>query len=193
LNKEFGIKTGVPFSIYTKMSCNRVIDIVGNTLVLKRKNGFKSQKWIFNDDDRTIQSVEFQDQSMGLHATGKNRAIEMQKTSNKWFQSFKFINGNIVNARGLVLNVEGNKCTEGSNVIAWKKHNGKNQRWVLKYNDSDVQRKGNDSYFGLTIDRPFYAFCKGLNNKVIEVVGGRNLALRDFSRNKDLQQFYLDA
>jgi len=44
-------------------------------------------------------------------------------------------------------------------VIAWKRHNGKNQRWTLKYNDSDVQRKGKDSYFGLDIGRPFYAFC----------------------------------
>jgi hypothetical protein len=78
-------------------------------------------------------------------------------------------------------------------VIAWKRHNGRNQRWTIRYNDSDVQRTGKDSYFGLIIGRPFYAFCKGLSNKVIEVVGGRNLALRDFVRNKDLQQFYLDA
>jgi nitrous oxidase accessory protein NosD len=110
LNKEFGFKTGIPFSIYTQMPCGKVIDIVGNNLVVKRKNGFKSQKWIFNDDDRTIQSVEFQDQSMGIHANGKNRGVEMQKTSNKWFQSFKLVNGNIVNARGLVLEVEANKC-----------------------------------------------------------------------------------
>lgn len=92
-----------------------------------------------------------------------------------------------------MLEVEGNKCAEGTNVIAWKKHNGRNQRWIIKYNDSDVQRSGKDSYFGLHIGRPFYAFSKCESKKVIEVVGGRNLALRQFIRNKDLQQFYLDA
>jgi hypothetical protein len=53
-NKEFGFKVGMPFSIYTRMSCGRAIDIVGNSLVVKRKNGKKTQNWIFNDDKRTI-------------------------------------------------------------------------------------------------------------------------------------------
>jgi hypothetical protein len=42
LNKEFGFKVGMPFSIYTRMSCGRTIDIVGNHLVVKRKNGNKT-------------------------------------------------------------------------------------------------------------------------------------------------------
>lgn len=98
-----------------------------------------------------------------------------------------------MNAKGLVLEVGGNKCTEGGNVLAWKKHNGSNQRWIIKYNDSDIQRKGKDSYYGLYIDRPFYIFSNGYKGKVAEVVGGRNLALRNFVRNKDMQQFYLDS
>jgi hypothetical protein len=42
LNKEFGFKVGMPFSIYTRMGCNKVIEIIGNTLVVKRKNGKKT-------------------------------------------------------------------------------------------------------------------------------------------------------
>jgi hypothetical protein len=53
-NKEFGIKVGFPFSIYTRMRCGKTIDIVGNALVVKRKNGNKTQNWIFNDDKRTF-------------------------------------------------------------------------------------------------------------------------------------------
>lgn len=59
LNKEFGIKVGLPFSIYTRMGCGKAIEIVGNGLVIKRKNGKKTQNWIFNDDKRTLESVEF--------------------------------------------------------------------------------------------------------------------------------------
>jgi hypothetical protein len=85
------------------------------------------------------------------------------------------------------LEVEGNKCQEGQNVNAWKKHNGKNQRWIIRYgenNGSDMQRKGKDNYFGLIINEPFYAFSKASSKFTIEVIGGRNLGLKKFERNK---------
>jgi hypothetical protein len=87
------------------MSCGKTIDIVGNSLVVKRKDGTKTQNWIFNDDNRTIQSLEFPDQSFGIHANGKNRAVDLSKTTSAWFQTFRYINENIVNQRGLVLEV----------------------------------------------------------------------------------------
>jgi hypothetical protein len=196
LNKEFGIKVGLPFSIYTRMSCNKAIEIVGNSLAMKRKNGRKTQNWIFNDDTRTIASLEFPEMSFGIHRDGKNRSLQLYKTTSAWFQTFRYINENIVAQRGLVLEVQGNNCQEGQPVIAWKKHNGKNQRWIIKYgenNGSDIQRKGKDSYFGLVINDPFYAFSKANNRMTIEVLGGKNLGLRNFERNKKTQQFYLDA
>jgi hypothetical protein len=73
--------------------------------VVKRKNGDKTQNWIFNDDKRTFQSLEFPERSFGLHANGKNRAVELYKTTSEWFQTFRYINENIVNQRGLVLEV----------------------------------------------------------------------------------------
>lgn len=85
LNKEFGFKVGIPFSIYTRMSCGKTIDIVGNSLVVKRKNGSKTQNWIFNDDKRTLASLEFPELSFGLHADGKNRVVDLSKTTSAWF------------------------------------------------------------------------------------------------------------
>jgi hypothetical protein len=75
----------MPFSIYTRMSCGRTIDIVGNHLVVKRKNGNKTQNWIFNDDTRTVTSLEFPEQSFGIHADGKNRSLDLYKTTSAWF------------------------------------------------------------------------------------------------------------
>lgn len=141
--------------------------------------------------------MEFPEYSIGIHANGKNRATELYKTTSDWFMSFKYINENLLNKRGLVLEIDGNKCEEGRAVNAWKKHNGKNQRWVVKYgenNEDDVQTKGKDNYFGLVINEPFYAFSKGSNKQhTIEVIGGRNLSLKKFERGKQTQQFYLDA
>jgi hypothetical protein len=85
LNKEFGFIVGIPFSIYTRMSCGKTIDIVGNSLVVKRKNGSKTQNWIFNDDKRTLASLEFPELSFGLHADGKNRGLDLYKTTSAWF------------------------------------------------------------------------------------------------------------
>jgi hypothetical protein len=42
LNKEYGLKVGIPFSIYTRMRCEFAIDIKDDKLVVKRKNGDKS-------------------------------------------------------------------------------------------------------------------------------------------------------
>lgn len=67
------------------MQCRRTIDINGNVLVVKRKDGSKTQNWIFNDDKRTIQSVEFPEMSFGIHADGKNRVVELYKTTSAWF------------------------------------------------------------------------------------------------------------
>jgi hypothetical protein len=131
-----------------------------------------------------------------MHASGKNRGLELFKTSSAWFQSFRYINENIVNARGLVLEIEGNRCKEGGSVIAWKKHNGKNQRWIVRYeenNGSDIQRKGKDSYFGFILDEPFYATPKCQGSQAIEVVNGRNLALNKFDRGKETMQFMLES
>jgi len=75
LNKEYGLKVGIPFSIYTRMRCQFAIDIKEDKLVVKRKNGQKSQNFIFNDDTRTITSLEFPEQSFGIQSSGKNRHL----------------------------------------------------------------------------------------------------------------------
>jgi hypothetical protein len=42
MNKEYGLKVGIPFSLYTRMACGFTIDIVKNGLVVKRKAGTKT-------------------------------------------------------------------------------------------------------------------------------------------------------
>lgn len=37
------------------------------------------------DDKRTFQSLEFPEMSFGMHADGKNRNMELYKTTSAWF------------------------------------------------------------------------------------------------------------
>jgi len=40
-----------------------------------------------------------------------------------------------VNERGQVFDVQGSKDQDGTNVIVWGRHNGKNQQWDIVYAD----------------------------------------------------------
>jgi hypothetical protein len=67
---------------------------------------------------------------------------------------------------------------------------------VLVPHEVSKGKVSSSNYFNNFVGHSFAESIEWSTNdqtKVIEVVGGRNLALRDFVRNKDLQQFYLDA
>lgn len=186
LNKEFGLYVERQFSVISRMAAGRYLDIVGNKLVIKRRNGFNSQKWFFDQKSKTIKSVQFRNLSWNIMSAGKGRDLEVYRTTGEWFQSFKYTGQNFVNTRSLVVTVQGNKDVEGQPVVVWNRSNGSNQRFMIVYSDKEttITTKGRDSYFGLHVGRPFYIHSHGFKGKVVEVVGGRNLALRTFIRNK---------
>ena len=91
-----------------------------------------------------------------------------------------------------VLDVEGGRDHEGQNVIAYKRHNGPNQRWNIVYLDKVVKQKsGLNSKFGFYINRPFYIVSSMPMRRVLEVVGGRNVVIRRRS-NRNTQRWVFD-
>jgi hypothetical protein len=56
------------------------------------------------------------------------------------------------------LDVYQGKDVEGQQVIAWKRHNGLNQRWRIVYVDKATKErsKGYDKEYGFYINRAFY-------------------------------------
>jgi hypothetical protein len=63
----------------------------------------------------------------------------------------------VVNVKGKVMQVDGNKCTEGGNVGQGKKASTRNQKWTFVYSDAEVEIKTKGkSDFGFHIGRPFY-------------------------------------
>jgi hypothetical protein len=78
------------------MSSGRYLDIVENSIVLKRRNGFPTQKWFFDDHSKTIKSVAFKDKSWSIQSQGKGRNLEVFKTNGEWFQLIRFDRNNFV-------------------------------------------------------------------------------------------------
>ena len=93
-----------------------------------------------------------------------------------------------------VLDVSGNKDAEGQNVHVWKRHNGANQRWRIAYIDSKSKGRtsGLNKDFGFHIRRPFYIMSRMPMRRVLEVVGGRNIVIRNLVRNRNTQKFMFD-
>jgi hypothetical protein len=121
LNPQFGLIVGKEFSIVTSMGSGRYLDIVDNNVVLKRRNGFDSQKWYFHDESKTIKSVAQKSKSWSIQNSGKDKNLEVFKTNGDWFQQFRYIDNMFVvrtkpndrTSGTLVLGVEGNKDVEG--------------------------------------------------------------------------------
>jgi hypothetical protein len=78
------------------MSSGRYLDIVDDSIVLKRRNGFPTQKWFFDDKSKTIKSVARKDKSWSIQNQGKGKNLEVFKTSGEWFQLIRYYRNNFV-------------------------------------------------------------------------------------------------
>lgn len=54
LNTEYGLYVERPFHVISKLGAGRYLDVVWNKLVVKTRNGFDSQVWIFDQLTKTI-------------------------------------------------------------------------------------------------------------------------------------------
>jgi len=56
MNPDFNLYIERPFYVVSAMKSERYLDIVGNNMVIKTPNGFKSQVWYFDQRTKTIKS-----------------------------------------------------------------------------------------------------------------------------------------
>jgi hypothetical protein len=76
---------GREFSIVSKLPKQRYLDVVNNNVVIKSRNGTKTQKWVFDYKSRTIVNVAT---GTSLNWTGGNEMVS--KTTSEWGQLYKF-------------------------------------------------------------------------------------------------------
>jgi len=91
-----------------------------------------------------------------------------------------------VNVRGKVLDVQGGKDAEGTNVQSWKKNGSKAQKWTIIYADKkdEIRSKGTNKKFGFDINRPFYLQSRMAMKRVVECWGASNIILSDYIGNQ---------
>jgi len=90
--------------------------------------------------------------------------------------------------------VSDSKDFEGQSVGIHKKTFTINQKWTLTYVDraEDVKTRGMYTPYNMHLGRPFYIQSRLPMQRVVTVVGGRNLVLKTMDRTNQSQVFFLD-
>jgi hypothetical protein len=81
---EFGLYVERPFYVVSMLSQNRFLDWVSNNLVIKIRNGRKSQSWWFDQKTYTIRSSDG-NKSWDIHNSGKSNHMQIYSTSSQWW------------------------------------------------------------------------------------------------------------
>lgn len=107
---------------------------------------------------------------------------------------FKVEGGSIVNFRdGKALDAV--KDTEGQRVEVQKRNGKTEQLWKIVYTDKKEAEitKGLHPDFGLHCNRPFYLVSRLPMRRVAEMLGGTNVTLKRFVKNRLAQRFAFDC
>jgi hypothetical protein len=107
---------------------------------------------------------------------------------------FRFRGSFLINERGKVMDVQGNRDDENRDIITYKKHGGLNQQWDIIYKDKwpKEPKKGQlNKDFGFYVLRDFSIATHMRSGRYLEVVDGRNLVIKTRNGRKS-QRFYFD-
>lgn len=196
MNKDWGFKINTPFYVVSQLPDGRFLDLVGNNMLIKTRNGLPSQEWYFDQKTRTIRSQRTKSYAWTIQGNGNSANIAASGSNSEWYQLFKWdaASGSFTNVKNKkVLDVAGGRDAEATNVQVWKKNGSPAQKWKLVYTtDLKIQTKGLNKEFGLEIERPFFIVSKMWMNRVVECVGASNLVMKTLRTTNKGQQFYLD-
>jgi hypothetical protein len=84
-DSRWGFRVETDFHIISQMGSRKYIDLLSNTAVLKRPNGFKSQLWYFDGKTKTIRSRKTTSYSLQIQSSGKSNKIVITSTSSRWW------------------------------------------------------------------------------------------------------------
>jgi hypothetical protein len=104
---------------------------------------------------------------------------------------FRYQNGFLINIRGKVMDVHGNRDDENRDIIVWNKHGRTNQQWDVIYADKwkrDPTKGEFNNDFGLYVERDFYIVSEMRSHRYLDLIG-RNFVIK--TRNgRNTQKWY---
>lgn len=84
-NKDWGFKINSPFYVVSKKARGYFLDLLGNNMVMKTRNGMTSQQWYFDQKTRTIKSVRTPSKSWDIQSSGKASNLNVYSTNSGWW------------------------------------------------------------------------------------------------------------
>jgi hypothetical protein len=84
LNSEFGMVVERDFYVVSQMGSKRYLDILGRNIVIKIRNGRRTQKWWFDQKTLTIKSRN-NNQSWDIQNSGRAVNMQVWSTNSNWW------------------------------------------------------------------------------------------------------------
>jgi membrane carboxypeptidase/penicillin-binding protein PbpC len=85
LNEDFGLYVERPFYVISAHSEGRYLDLINNrNMVIKTRNGRKTQTWWFDQKSLTIKT-KLNNQSWDIQSSGKTNNMQIWSTNSGWW------------------------------------------------------------------------------------------------------------
>jgi hypothetical protein len=85
LNKKFGLYVERDFYVVSALNDHRYLDLINNrNMVIKTRNGRKTQVWYFHQQSLTIRT-RYNNQSWDIKSAGKTNDMQIWSTNSGWF------------------------------------------------------------------------------------------------------------
>ena len=127
-NKDWGFKINYPFYVVSKKGRGYFLDLLGDNMVMKTRNGMKSQQWYFDQKTRSIKSVRTPSKSWDIQGSGKGTNLNIYTTNSGWWQLWKWDGkDSFYNVQNKKVLDSGSEDKEATNVQAGKKNGTKGQ------------------------------------------------------------------
>jgi len=84
-NKKFGLYVERDFYVISELKDNRYLDLINNrNMVIKTRNGRKTQVWYFHQRSMTIRT-RLNNQSFDITSNGRSTAMRIWSTNSNWW------------------------------------------------------------------------------------------------------------
>jgi hypothetical protein len=85
-NRDFGFKVNTDFYIISSLNSRRYLDVINSyDVVIKTNNSYKSQRWYFDNNSKTIRNRKSTSYSLEIKNSGSNNDARIYTTNSRWW------------------------------------------------------------------------------------------------------------
>lgn len=85
LNTQWGFRINTDFYIQTALASRRIADNIGNNLILKTRNSFKTQVWYFGNQYKMIRSRASTNNVLNISSNGNGENLDIAGQNRNWW------------------------------------------------------------------------------------------------------------